>query len=151
MRLRPALSVVLLAAGPAALADTTPPPNVVVILADDMGYGDVRALNPGSAIPTPHLDRLAAEGMTFTDAHTPSSVCTPTRYGLLTGRYAWRGRLKRGVLDGYGEPLIESGSSDPRVLPAAAAATTPRRSGSGTSASASPGARAPRTSTSAAG
>jgi arylsulfatase A len=84
-------------------------PNVVLILADDMGYGDVRALNPASVLPTPNLDRLAAEGMTFTDAHTPSSVCTPTRYGLLTGRYAWRGRLKRGVLDGYGEPLMEPG------------------------------------------
>jgi arylsulfatase A len=91
------------ASGPPAL------PNVVLILADDMGYGDVRSLNIGSAIPTPHLDRLAGEGMTFTDAHTPSSVCTPTRYGLLTGRYAWRGRLKRGVLDGYGEPLVEAG------------------------------------------
>ena len=75
---------------------TAETPNVVVILADDMGYGDVRALNPTSAIPTPSLDRLAEEGMLFTDAHTPSSVCTPTRYGLLTGRYAWRGRLEAG-------------------------------------------------------
>ena len=103
------LSTLLLAvAFPAAPAESSPPPNIVLILADDMGYGDVRALNRESAIPTPHLDRLAAEGMTFTDAHTPSSVCTPTRYGLLTGRYAWRGNLKRGVLDGYGEPLIEA-------------------------------------------
>ena len=83
------------------------PPNIVFILADDMGYGDVHALNPKSRIPTPHLDRLAASGMTFTDAHTPSAVCTPTRYGLLTGRYCWRSRLKRGVLNGYGAPLIE--------------------------------------------
>ncbi|NOX56733.1 MAG: arylsulfatase [Planctomycetes bacterium] len=83
------------------------PPNIVFILADDMGYGDVRALNPNSTIPTPHLDALAASGMTFTDAHTPSSVCTPTRYGLLTGRYCWRSRLKSGVLNGYGTPLIE--------------------------------------------
>lgn len=82
-------------------------PNVVIILADDMGYGDVRALNPDSKIPTPHLDGLAASGMTFTDAHTPSAVCTPTRYGLLTGRYCWRSRLKRGVQNGYGPPLIE--------------------------------------------
>lgn len=81
-------------------------PNVIVILADDMGYGDVRALNPNSKIPTPGLDKLAAEGATFLDAHTPSSVCTPTRYGLLAGRYCWRTRLKRGVLNGYGEPLI---------------------------------------------
>lgn len=82
-------------------------PNIVVILADDMGYGDVRALNGSSKIPTPHLDQLAADGMTFTDAHTPSAVCTPTRYGLVTGRYCWRTRLKRGVLNGYGEPLID--------------------------------------------
>ncbi|MEZ5327099.1 MAG: arylsulfatase [Verrucomicrobiales bacterium] len=81
-------------------------PNIVVILADDMGSGDVAALNPSSRIPTPNLDRIAAEGMTFTDAHTPSAVCTPTRYGLLTGRYCWRTRLKRGVLNGYGTPLI---------------------------------------------
>ena len=65
-------------------------PNIVVILADDMGYGDVQALNPDSKIPTPHLDSLAKEGVTFTDAHSPSAVCTPTRYGLLTGRYCWR-------------------------------------------------------------
>ena len=84
-------------------------PSIIVVLADDMGFGDVRALNPDSKIPTPNLDALAASGMTFVDAHTPSSVCTPTRYGLLTGRYAWRGSLKRGVLDGYGEPLIEAG------------------------------------------
>ena len=73
-------------------------PNIVFILADDLGYGDVRAFNPESKIPTPHLDRLAAAGMRFTDAHTSSSVCTPTRYGLLTGRYNWRSRLPRGVL-----------------------------------------------------
>ena len=109
MFLRPGFVALLLLLAPALGAGTAEPPNVVVILADDMGYGDVRALNPRSAIPTPHLDRLAAEGMTFTDAHSPSSVCTPTRYGLLTGRYAWRGRLKKWVLDGYGEPLIEDG------------------------------------------
>jgi arylsulfatase A len=84
-------------------------PNVVVILADDMGYGDVQALNSDSKIPTPNLNGLAASGMTFTDAHTPSAVCTPTRYGLLTGRYCWRSRLKKGVQDGYGPPLIEKG------------------------------------------
>ncbi|MCH1493959.1 MAG: arylsulfatase [Rubripirellula sp.] len=88
-------------------SDTTPP-NVVLILADDLGYGDVQALNPRSAIPTPNFNRLAKEGITFTDAHTPSSVCTPTRYGLLTGRYCWRTELKRGVLNGYSQPLIES-------------------------------------------
>ncbi len=82
-------------------------PNIIFILADDMGYGDVQALNEKSKIPTPNLNQLAAEGMTFTDAHTPSSVCTPTRYGVLTGRYCWRTRLKSGVLNGYGAPLIE--------------------------------------------
>jgi arylsulfatase A len=84
-------------------------PNIVFILGDDMGYGDVQALNLESTIPTPNLNRLASEGMTFRDAHTPSAVCTPTRYGLMTGRYSWRGRLKSGVLDGYGKPLIEDG------------------------------------------
>ena len=84
-------------------------PNIVFILADDMGYGDVQALNPNSQIPTPNLNRLADEGMTFLDAHTGSGVCTPTRYGLVTGRYSWRGTLKRGVLNGYGHPLIEDG------------------------------------------
>ncbi len=81
-------------------------PNIVLILADDMGSGDVQALNPASKIPTPNIDGLAAAGMTFTDAHSPSAVCTPTRYGLLTGRYCWRTRLKRGVLGGYSEPLL---------------------------------------------
>jgi len=82
-------------------------PNVVLILADDLGYGDVGAFNPGGRIPTPHLDRLAREGLRLTDAHTPSAVCTPTRYGLLTGRYPWRTRLPRGVLWGNGDALIE--------------------------------------------
>ncbi len=85
-----------------------PPPNIVVILADDMGYGDPGSWNADSKIPTPHIDRLAAEGVRFTDAHSPSSVCTPTRYGLLTGRYAWRTRLKHGVLQGYGPNLIDT-------------------------------------------
>ncbi|MEC9092976.1 MAG: arylsulfatase [Planctomycetota bacterium] len=84
-------------------------PNIVLIMADDMGFGDVQTLNPKSKIPTPNLDRLAAQGMTFSDAHTPSSVCTPTRYALLTGRYCWRTSLKRGVLNGYSKPLIQPG------------------------------------------
>ncbi len=91
------------------IASASARPNIVFIMADDLGSGDVRALNPESGIPTPNMDRLAAEGMTFTDAHSPSAVCTPTRYGVLTGRYCWRGRLKRGVLNGYGAPLIEPG------------------------------------------
>ena len=82
-------------------------PNVVLILADDLGYGDLGCYNPQSKIATPHLDALAAGGVRFTDAHTPSSVCTPTRYGLLTGRYSWRTRLKQGVLDGFSPPLID--------------------------------------------
>ena len=81
-------------------------PNIIFVMADDMGFGDAKSLNPQSNIPTPHLDRLAAEGMTFRDAHTPSAVCTPTRYGVVTGRYCWRTRLTKGVLNGYGEPLI---------------------------------------------
>ena len=86
-------------------------PNIVLILADDMGYGDVRSLNSDSKIPTPHLDRLARDGMTFTDGHSPSAVCTPTRYGLLTGRYCWRTKLKNGVLGGYSAPLIATDRS----------------------------------------
>jgi len=82
-------------------------PNFVYILADDLGFGDVRAYNPESKIPTPHIDQLASEGMRFTDAHSPSSVCTPTRYALLTGRYSWRSPLTSGVLWSYGRSLIE--------------------------------------------
>ncbi|MCB1228759.1 MAG: arylsulfatase [Verrucomicrobiae bacterium] len=81
-------------------------PHIVIILADDMGWGDPQCYQADSKIPTPNLDRLAAEGVRFTDAHTPSSVCTPTRYTLLTGRYCWRTWLKQGVLDGFGPPLI---------------------------------------------
>ncbi len=86
-----------------------PPPNIVYILADDLGIGDVSCYNSRSAWRTPHLDRLAREGLRFTDAHSASSLCTPARYALVTGRYAWRGRLKQGVLQGYHPPLIESG------------------------------------------
>jgi arylsulfatase A-like enzyme len=89
-------------------ADTTRP-NIVYILADDLGYGDVGCFNPESKIPTPNLDRLATEGIRFTDAHSPSSVCTPTRYGVLTGRYCWRSRLKAQVLGPWGTTLIEQG------------------------------------------
>ena len=82
-------------------------PNIVVILADDLGYGDLTCYNKDAKIPTPNLDRLAARSMRFTDAHTPSAVCSPTRYGLLTGRYCWRTSLKKGVLNGYAPALIE--------------------------------------------
>ena len=81
-------------------------PNIVVILADDMGYGELQCLNPRRGkIKTPQLDSIAASGMIFTDGHSGSSVCTPTRYGLMTGRYAWRTRLQKGVLTG-GASLI---------------------------------------------
>ena len=83
------------------------PPNIIVVLADDMGYGDVGVYNPQSRIPTPHMDRLAAEGVRFTDAHSADSVCTPSRYALLTGRYCWRTSLQRTVLFNYEPPLIE--------------------------------------------
>jgi len=82
-------------------------PNIVYILADDLGYGDVQALNPKQGkIATPGMDRLAKEGMVFTDAHSNSSVCTPTRYGVLTGRYSWRTKKQSGVLFGFDQPLI---------------------------------------------
>jgi arylsulfatase A-like enzyme len=82
-------------------------PNIVYILADDLGYGDVQVLNPKRGkIATPHMDQLAQQGMIFTDAHTSSSVCTPTRYGIITGRYNWRSRLQSGVLFGFDQPLI---------------------------------------------
>lgn len=82
-------------------------PNVVIILADDLGIGDVSAFNENSAWKTPNIDRLAASGMRFTDAHTSAALCTPTRYGILTGRYNWRSTLKRGGYNGYSTPLIE--------------------------------------------
>ncbi|MGE0143924.1 MAG: arylsulfatase [Planctomycetota bacterium] len=81
---------------------------MVIILADDLGAGDLGAYNADSKIPTPSLDRLAREGVRFLDAHAASSVCSPTRYGLLTGRYAWRTRLSRGVLDGNSRALIDA-------------------------------------------
>ena len=84
-------------------------PNVLLILADDMGIGDVGCYNPDSKIPTPNLDRLAAEGVRYSDAHAPAAVCSPTRYGLLTGRYSFRSRMKRGVLWGDDRLLIEPG------------------------------------------
>lgn len=92
-----------------ALAARPEKPNIILILADDMGHGHVSCLNPQSKIQTPHIDRLAREGITLTDAHSGSAVCSPTRYGILTGRYAWRTRLKSGVLGPYDPPLIEEG------------------------------------------
>ncbi len=85
------------------------PPNIIYILADDMGRGDVSVYNPASAWRTPHIDSLARDGMVFTDAHSSSAVCTPSRYSILTGRYAWRSRLKQQVGYGYSLPFIEPG------------------------------------------
>ena len=84
-----------------------PPPNIVYILADDLGTGDLSCLNPSGKINTPNLDKLAAQGRIFTDAHSNSAVCTPTRYGILTGRYAWRTSLQSGVTWSYDQPLID--------------------------------------------
>lgn len=81
-------------------------PNIVFILADDLGYGDLSSLNGNGKIPTPNIDRIAKSGVTFTDAHSGSAVCSPTRYGILTGRYNWRSTLKSGVLNGYSPALI---------------------------------------------
>jgi arylsulfatase A len=81
-------------------------PNIVYILADDLGYGDVSCFNKNSKLHTTNIDQLAAEGMRFTDAHSNSAVCTPTRYGILTGRYAWRSSLQSGVSWSYDKPLI---------------------------------------------
>ena len=89
------------------LAKVSAKPNLVYVICDDLGYGDIRCLNPKDGkIPTPHVDKLASEGMIFTDAHSGSSVCTPTRYGLLTGRYSWRTRLQSGVVQGFAPCLI---------------------------------------------
>lgn len=82
-------------------------PNVIIIMADDMGYGDPKCYNPDSKIPTPNMDKLSKQGMLFTDAHTAASACTPSRYAMLTGRYCWRSRLKKKVSwSGYDDPLI---------------------------------------------
>ena len=82
-------------------------PNIIVILADDLGYGDVQCYNPQRGkIPTPQIDKLASQGMRFTDAHSSSGVCSPTRYSLLTGRYHWRTRLQSGIVGVFDEPLI---------------------------------------------
>lgn len=107
MNLRGIITLIFLAMIQAGSLFAAEKPNIVFILCDDLGYGDVHCLNPERGkIPTPCLDKFAGEGITFTDAHSSSSVCTPTRYGLLTGRYNWRTRLQRGVFLGYEEPLI---------------------------------------------
>ena len=85
----------------------TSKPNIIFILADDLGYGDLKKSNPDAQIPTPNISKLADQGIMFTNAHSPSAVCTPTRYGILTGRYAFRTTLKKSVLFGYSPALVE--------------------------------------------
>jgi arylsulfatase A len=82
----------------------TPHPNIVIIYADDMGYGDLNCQNPDSKIPTPNLDRLASEGMRFTDAHSSSGICSPSRFALLTGMYHWR--RQHGIVQAFGKPFF---------------------------------------------
>ncbi|MEM6321318.1 MAG: arylsulfatase [Bacteroidota bacterium] len=89
-------------------APKTTTPNIIYVLADDLGYGDVSILNENGKIQTPNIDKIGLEGMYFTDAHSASAVCTPTRYTILTGRYSWRSRLKAGVLTGKSKALIPS-------------------------------------------
>src|SRR4051794_27142862 len=95
--LRLILATVLLGALSASAASK---PNFIFILCDDLGYGDVKCLNPEGKIATPHMDSIAEQGMKFTDAHSSSAVCSPTRYGVMTGRYNWRSKLQSGVLGG---------------------------------------------------
>jgi len=83
-------------------------PNIIYFLVDDMGYGDVSCLNSNGKIDTPNIDRFAKQGMTFTDAHSTSSVCSPSRYGILTGRYNWRTKLQEGIVEPYGQSLISN-------------------------------------------
>ncbi|CAA6677796.1 MULTISPECIES: arylsulfatase [unclassified Lentimonas] len=105
MKFKQLLSLALVALN--ASLSAAEKPNIIFIFADDMGYGDVQILNPERGkILTPHMDQLAREGMVFTDAHTSSAVCTPSRYGLLTGRYSWRTHLQEGVVWGFSPPLI---------------------------------------------
>jgi arylsulfatase A-like enzyme len=108
MRLLAAILITVVASVGVA-AEPARRPNIVVILADDLGYGDVKCFNPDGKIATPNIDKLAAAGMRFTDAHSASAVCSPTRYGIMTGRYCWRTKLQSGVLGGLSPRLIEPG------------------------------------------
>jgi arylsulfatase A-like enzyme len=99
--------LILLLTLPAVFAAEPRHPNILVILADDLGYGDMHCNNPERGkIPTPNMDRLAGEGMRFTDGHSSSGVCSPSRYALLTGRYHWRTKLQAGIVGVFGDPLI---------------------------------------------
>ena len=81
-------------------------PNILILYADDLGYGDLKILNPKSKIPTPHLEKLAKEGMIFTDGHSSSGICTPSRYALLTGRHHWR--KFHGIVNAFGDSAFDS-------------------------------------------
>ena len=98
----------------ATLSAQAKQPNIVLILADDFGVGDIQAHYPDNKIATPYLDKLSAESKRFTNAHSNTACCTPSRYGLLTGRYSWRTRLQEWVLACYEPPLI---SADRLTLP----------------------------------
>src|SRR5688572_20612057 len=99
--------VLVLSVAIATLAAAADKPNIVVILADDLGYGDVSCYNPDRGkIKTPNIDRLAEQGLRFTDGHCSSGCCSPSRYTLLTGRYHWRSRLQQGIVAQWEEPLI---------------------------------------------
>jgi len=94
--------------GPGVCLAEAERPNIVVLYADDLGYGDVQCYNPDRGkIPTPQIDKLASQGMRFTDGHSSSGVCSPSRYALLTGRYHWRSRLQRGIVGLWERPLID--------------------------------------------
>ncbi|MEM6674150.1 MAG: arylsulfatase [Planctomycetota bacterium] len=99
------IALVLALASPSVIAEG--PPNIVVVYADDMGWGDLRALNPDSKIPTPNLDRLVAEGAVFTDAHSSSGICTPSRFALLTGTHHWR--RFHGIVNVFEPSVFEAG------------------------------------------
>ena len=101
--------LMMVAFGNLSAAEVTSKPNIIYVLCDDLGYGDVKCLNPQGKIATPNMDALAAKGMVFTDVHSSSSVCSPTRYGIMTGRYNWRTKLQSGVLGGLSPRLIEQG------------------------------------------
>ena len=102
------LLLLLTAVFPVAAKPADPAkPNILIIYADDLGYGDVQCYNPQRGrIPTPNIDRLAGQGIRFSDGHSASGVCSPSRYALLTGRYPWRTRLQKGIVNVFGEPVI---------------------------------------------
>ena len=108
MKLYLKITLLLFLSSQITLPQTDSNPNIIYILADDLGYGDLSCINEQSKIETLNIDRLAESGVYFTDAHSGSAVCTPTRYGILTGRYSWRTKLQRGVLFGYSPPLIDN-------------------------------------------